>query len=277
LPLYRVTALVLAKGSTVTDRKDIQSLINDIDGILPQAGSRLPWSKPGDATRERQVLERVRSYLVSQQQNLATMTPAQAEVAQQIGQAVAQEMNILRANLMQPLQTELEALRQQRESLVQEIRQLEHTRQEMEALTQQKAVQQKFISEFSHELISRCTVSLTQQLAQIMGDLEARWVSNQATAETINSATANRGSGERVMLPQERLEQLRQLQLQSDRLLTTIDANQRVIFEALQRNLQSYQESLSQGLEKMHNLGVQGELLFTALINRLAQQLGRET
>lgn len=269
----------------MTDRKDIQSLINDIDGILPQAGSRLPWSKPGDATRERQVLERVRSYLVSQQQNLAnasesplaTMTPAQAEVAQQIGQAVTQEMNVLRANLMQPLQLDLEALHQQRESLVQEIRHLERTRQEMEALTQQKAAQQKFISEFSQELISRCTVSLTQQLAQIMGDLEARLVSNQATTEAINSATTNGGSRERVMLPQERLEQLRQLQLQSDRLLTTIDANQRVIFEALQRNLQSYEESLSQGLEKMHNLGVQGELLFTGLINRLAQQLGRET
>jgi hypothetical protein len=104
----------------------------------------------------------------------------------------------------------------------------------------------------------------------------AALVSSESTLGTIAPATSNRGKVGRVMQPQERLEQLRQLQVQSDQLLTTLDANQRVIFEALQRNLQSYQESLSQGLEKMHSLGVQGEMLFTALVNRLAQQLGRE-
>jgi prefoldin subunit 5 len=47
-------------------------------------------------------------------------------------------MDVLRADLMQPLQADLEALRQQRESLVQEIRQLERTRQQIDSLTQQK-------------------------------------------------------------------------------------------------------------------------------------------
>ncbi len=252
---------------------DIQSLIDDIDGILPHAGSRLPWHKPGDAARSSQVLERVRSYLVSQQQNLVTSRQPQVvttsvqtdvDVLQQIRQAVSQEMNVLRDDLKQPWHAQMEALHQQRQSLVQEIQQLECTLQGMVTLTQQKKAHEQFVAEFSQELISRCTTSLTQQFGLLLGDLETRWAST--TAATKGNATA----------PQERLEQLRQLQAQSDRLLITLDANQRVIFETLQSNLQSYQESLSQGLEKMHNLGAQGEMLFTALINRLASGLGRE-
>ena len=268
----------------MTSHKDIQSLIDDIDGILPKAGSRLPWSKPSDVTRERRVLERVRSYLVSQQQTFATsserslvaITPAQAEVAQQIVQAVTQEMDVLRADLMQPLQADLEALRQQRESLVQEIRQLERARWEIDSQSQQKNAQQQFISEFSQELISRCTASLTQQLAQLLGDLDARLVSSEAIDQTMGSASSDRTQVGTAMLPSDCIEQRQQLQGQSDRLLSTLEANQRVIFETLQRNLQSYQESLSQGLEKMHDLGMQGEMLFTALVNGLAQQLGRD-
>jgi len=255
----------------VTSQMDIQSLIDDIDGILPHAASRLPWHKHGDAARSSQVLERVRSYLVSQQQNLVTSRQPQAatplaptDLIQQIRQAVSQEMDVLRDDLRQPWQAEMDALRQQRQSLVQEIQQLESTKQEMAALTQQKKAHEQFISEFSQELISRCTTNLTQKFGLILGELETRWAS---------ATTATKGS---AIAPQERLEQLRHLQAQSDRLLTTLDANQRVIFETLQSNLQSYQESLSVGLEKMHNLGVQGEVLFTALINRLASGLGRE-
>lgn len=260
---------------------DIQSLIDDIDGILLIAASRPLWFKPGDPARERQVLERVRGYLVSQQQNLASRSPqgaplnASGEAAQQIVQLVSQEMSVLRADLLQPLQSDIKVLHQQRESLLQEIRQMERSKQELDLSAQPKLGQQ-FVAEFSQELVSRCTASLTQQLAQISEDLERRW--GQAIVATeATSPVSTRGSKEpRAIAPQERLEQLRQLQAESDRLLSTLDVNQRLIFETLQKDLQSYQESLSQGLEKMHSLGAQGETLFTALINRLAQQLGRE-
>ena len=268
----------------MTSQKTIQSLIDDIDGILPKAGSRLPWSKPGDVAAQHRVLERVRSYLVAQQQHLVTepekapepVNSAQTAAVQQIVQAVTQEMDLLRADLMQPLQADLQALRQQREYLVEEIRELERTKRQIDYLPHSKTPQQQIIPEFSQELMSRCAESLTQQLAQILANWEVQLLSSESTMGAITPATSNRGKVASVMQPQERLEQLRQLQVQSDQLLTTLDANQRTIFEALQRNLQGYQESLSQGLEKMHRLGVQGELLFTALVNRLAQQLGRE-
>jgi hypothetical protein len=269
----------------VTSQKDIQSLIADIDSILPKVDARLPWSKPGDAAKQRRVLERVRSYLVAQQQNFlaASENPppptnsTPTAVAQQIAQAVTQEINVLHADLLQALQTDLEALRTERDSLVREIRQLEGTRQQLASLPQQKIVQQQVISEFSQELIARCTESLTQQMAHILANVETRWIStSQSITEAITPNPAHWGNLDRVKPLQDRLEQLRQVQLQSDQMLTTLDANQRSIFETLQRNLESYQESLSQGLDKMHRLGLQGEMLYTAFVNRLVQQLGRE-
>ncbi len=267
----------------MTSQKYIQSLIDDIDAILPKAEARLPWSKPGDVAAQRRVLERVRSYLVSEQQNLVASpenppvlaTPEQQEVLQQIVQAVTQEMDVMRVNLMQPLQAEVEALHQQRDSLVQEIRQLERTKQQLDSITYQKTNEQEFISELSQGLIKRCSENLTQQLSQILANWEVR-LANMESSEAIASAPFNQTNVGSAMHPHDRLEQLRQIQEQSDRLLTNLDANQRALFEALQRNLQGYQESLSQGLDKMHRLGVQGEMLFTALVNRLAQQLGRE-
>lgn len=269
----------------MTSQKDIQSLIAAIDSTLPKVSSRLPWSKPSDITPVRQVLERVRTYLVSLQHNHGavpeqfpgTTLPAPPGVAQQISQAVAQEMSLLRTDLIQPLHTELAELRHERDSLIREIRQLENAKQQLESHSQQYAVQAQLISQLSQELVSRCTEGLTQQLTQVFVDAESRWDSRASTPEAIAQAPSAPGKSQSMMHPQERLEHLRQLQKQSDQLLTTLDANQRVIFETLQRNLHGYQESLSQGLDKMYSLSVQGEMLFTALVNRLAQQLGRET
>ncbi len=278
----------------MTSLKDIQSLIADIDSILPKADGRLPWSKLGDVARERRVLERVRGYLVSQQQNfIATSqepprstTPAeQQQVVQQIVQTVTQEIDDLLADRLQPLQADLEALRQQREALVQEIRQLEQKRQHIDFFNQHGAVQQQIISEFSQRLSHCCTESLTQQLAQILANFEASLVNAPSTQPALNPFTSHsalapahpdlNSFGRGMQLP-ETSEQLRQLQEKSDQMLTALDANQRAIFEALQRNLHAYQQSLSQGLERMYSLGVQGEMLFTSLVNRLAQPLATD-
>lgn len=269
----------------MTSPKEIQSLIADIDSILPRADARLPWSKPGEAARERRVLERVRSYLVSlQQENVAAAShelsaPAsstQTDVSQQLVQAVAREIEHLRADLLQPLQTDVATLQHERESLIQEIRALERTRQHLDALPQPHTYEQQRLEEFSQELIRRCTQSLTQQLAHVLTSWETRLASaqSQAIANTARTAAPDRFE---AIMPSPDLEHIQQLQAQSDRMLAALDANQRAIFEALQRDLQSYQESLSQGLGKMHTLSAQGQMLLTALIEHLSQQLGRVT
>lgn len=260
----------------MTSLKDIQSLIADIDSILPKADARLPWSKPGDIAKERRVLERIRSYLAAQERNLSTgaksppveAKPAQQqEMIQQLVQIVNREIDHLRADFMQPLQAEVEALLQQRDLLVREIRQLEQKRLQIDSQSQRHTVQQQILAEVSQELINRCSERLTQHLAQILAN---------STAGGVNIPATNYDRLGEINLSPNPSEQLRQLQEKSDQMLLTLEANQRAIFEVLQRDLQSYQESLSQGLERMHTLGTQGEMVFAALVNRLAQQLGRE-
>lgn len=301
--LAPVVCTVLVRGSIVTSQKDqIQTLIAEIDQVLQKASPRLPWVMSGDAAQQRRVLERVRAYLVSLQktvaednlrqartrQNLSAYdiqyqpnqgshpAPAplrgdlsQQDTARQILQVVAQEIDGLRANLMQPLQSDIEALRQQRDSLTQEIRQLESQRHHY-SLAQQQANQQQIISEFLQILMVRLQDSLAQQVAQTLSTSDSQALIGHGGASALGSLSSG------ALDQAQRLEQLQTLQARSDQLLINLDSTLRVVFEALQRNVKSYQESLSQGLERMHDLGQQGEVMFTALVNHLAQQLGRE-
>ncbi|NEO76375.1 MAG: hypothetical protein F6J99_09075 [Moorea sp. SIO4G3] len=275
----------------MTAQTDIQSLIADIDHILHKPDFPLPWLKSGDLAAAHQVLRKVRSYLVSQQQKLGvesdkistTVTPSQTGVTtsvqegvQQILRAVNQEMNLLRTDLTKPLQLELEALQQQRESLVREIQHLESTKQQLDYHTKQQTTNVQFASDFSQGLINRLVESLTQKLSQILANWEAHLKKNPTSDDSINRLPSNQDEIVAVVERQKVIEQLQQLQKQSDQLIQNIDLNQRLTFETLQRDLQGYQQSLSQELEKMHSLGMQGEMLFAAFVNRLAQQLGRE-
>jgi hypothetical protein len=245
----------------------------------------------GDVDQQRQVLEQTRNYLISLQQELAVeprdlsigqfnyqSLPAQeqsaAESAQQVLQAVLQEMNFLRSQVLHPLRNDVEALQQQRESLIQEIRLLEAQHQQY-ALPPQQINQQQLITEFLQSLMERLQENLTGQVTQMLAHLDTPSAEGRSLLEAAaNSDTS--GSLQPMLSPQQRLEQFQMLQLQSDQLLLRLDTTLRVIFDSLQNNIQGYQDSLSQGLDKMHNLGQQGEAMFSALVNRLAQQLGRE-
>lgn len=70
---------------------------------------------------------------------------------------------------------------------------------------------------------------------------------------------------------------LEALPQQVDRTLMTLDHTLHLFAETLEQNLKTYQHSLGQGLEKMHSLGRQGEVLFNELVNRLAYQLETRT
>lgn len=289
----------------MTSQKDqIQALITEIDGALRKASPRLPWVVSGDATQQRRILERVRNYLLALQQQAAdpselartqqqllahdiqyqppassagdAAVPARAgltggEDAQQVLQAMVQEMNLLRSGLMQTLQTDLEILRQQRDNLARDIQQLESQRQNY-SLAQQQLNQQQLINDFLQSLMGRVQESLAQQVSQSLANLE-----QQSLRYGVTDLAMEGREGETLPLqPAQRLEQLRSLQVQSDQLLVSLDSTISVVFEAIQRNLQTYQDSLSQGLDRMHGLGQQGEVMFTALINHLAQRLGQE-
>ena len=290
----------------------IQELIQSIDGVLSKATPRLPWVMAGEAEQQRLVLEQARQYLTHLQQQAdappelpAAPTPPAlpgagsgtsagqvGESAQQVLQAVLQEVTYLRTNIMQPMRSDVDRLRQERDELEREVRELKAQRQQYALPPQGGDASQQMLSEFLQSLMGRLQENLTVQVSEMVTDLQQR-SGNAAIAgtdarsltgsppaglssEALAGNTPGAGQALTSLTPQERLEQLQRIQAQSDQLLLKLDTTLRVIFESLQRNMHTYEESLSRGLDKMHTLGHQGEAIFTALVNRLAQQLGRE-
>ncbi|HBR00004.1 MAG TPA: hypothetical protein DD761_16050, partial [Cyanobacteria bacterium UBA11691] len=285
-----------------TDQR--QALITEIDSVLSKTQSRLPWVMAGEVSQQRRVLRRVREYLGSlplsptqrpaakgqlppssrstpgsrrrlsllgadlSQERQPILEP-QNSANQQIVQAVVQD---LRSSILIPLQEEIAALQNQREQMRQELQYLDQQRGK-NAMSGQS---QKMMTEFFQTLIDRCAQSLTQQVAQNLADLQVELLQYQSREPHDPILAADSSTDPALLTPQERLEQLRALQAQSDKLLKTLDASINVVFETLQSNLQSYSESMTQGVEHMYSLGQQGEVMFSALVNRLASQLGRE-
>jgi hypothetical protein len=279
----------------VTSQKvQIQSLIQEIDEVLSKTTPRLPWVMSSDAMQQRQVLEETRQYLASLQQQMGTaengtmpgasiavVAPGDVasglganplvanpmeESAQQVLQAVVQEMNYLRSNMLQPMRSDVDLLRQQRDALIQEIRQLEAQRQQYALPGQQN---QQLLMEFLQSAFRQMQENLSMQVTQMVANLAAA-PANPSLMGTAPSPMLN--SADPAGLYAGRPE----VQTQSDQLLLKLDSTLQVIFESLQNNVQTYQDSLEQGLSRMHNLGQQGETMFSALVTRLAEQLGRE-
>ncbi|NJO39738.1 MAG: hypothetical protein HC865_03370 [Cyanobacteria bacterium RU_5_0] len=256
------------------ENSQIQALITEIDEVLNRTTPRLPWVMSNEALRQRQVLEQSRNYLVSLQQSSGSDSPtlressqsvAAAEAsAQQILQAVVQEMNYLRLNMLQPLRSDIETLRLQRDALTQEIRQLEMQQQQYVLPPQQNP---QYLTEFLQAAMLQMQENLMGQVAQMMASLTVA-----SGDRSLNEAELNLAS----LSPVQRLERLRMFQAQSDQLMMKLDTTLRVIFESLQTNIHSYQESLEQGLSRMYSTGQQGEAVIAAFVARLARLLGGE-
>ena len=280
----------------------IQALIAEIDEVLSKPVPRFPWTGSMDTVHQRQLLERVRTYLVSPDLKLVadkelsssprfrpevvggteSTVATNQQAVDQILLAVTGEISHLRSELMQPLQEDIQALMQEQEALVQEIQQLEAKRQQQQSLAQQQANQQQIIAEFLQAL----TLSLQETLARgvFRPSVENQWLPGaQATdrdrgsdSSRLEPSQQTKGEPGEMTGTEEIDRKLQLFEADVDRLMTRLDSTMSIVFETLEANLQSYQESLSQGIEKMHGLGQQSEAMFTALVNHLAAQLGRE-
>ncbi|MDJ0774816.1 MAG: hypothetical protein QNJ49_15550, partial [Mastigocoleus sp. MO_167.B18] len=71
----------------------------------------------------------------------------------------------------------------------------------------------------------------------------------------------------------DQLQQLTRLTGDLDHRLLALDSTVNAVFNALERNILTYHDSLSQSLSRMHSKGVQGETLLTNLIDNLSQHL----
>ena len=278
----------------------IQALIAEIDEVLSKPAPRLPWTGSLDTVHQRQLLERLRGYLVSPDSKVvAAKRPAspsarpqpvpmpklpmpapRPSAAEQITLAVTGEINHLRSTLTEPLQRDIEALRQEQQALIQEIKQLEAKRQQQQSLAQQQANQQQIISEFLQVLTARLEETLARDSSQRFAGAENQLLQSSAADYSLGSGQSEQlaeTSGEQPLLtPAQRLQQMQLFQARADSLLMSLDSTMGILFDGLQANLETHQASLSQGIENMYGLSQQSEAMFAAFVNHLAEQLGRE-
>ena len=286
----------------------IQALIAEIDEVLSKPAPRLPWTGSIDTVHQRQLLERVRAYLATADSKpAASKGPANQNVrpqpvpvpkvplpaprpsaADQIMLAVTTEINHLRSSLTEPLQQDIEALRQQQQALIQEIKQLEAKRQQQQSLAQQQANQQQIISEFLQVLTARLEETLARDFSQILASPENQLLLLSAAPYSLGSGRSSQqpaldvtpnqqtSSEQPLLTPAQRFEQIQSFQARADSLLRGLDSTVDSVFDALQANLETHQASLSQGIENMYGLSQQSEAMFAAFVNHLAEQLGRE-
>ncbi|AVH69535.1 hypothetical protein [Nostoc sp. 'Lobaria pulmonaria (5183) cyanobiont'] len=277
---------------------EIQKLIADIDNLLASGGKRLSKFLSGQAQEPKEVLERIRDFLVRLQEKealessiskesseeprspLALAEPSplltkfidrdynqyplpQLKPSQEPSTIGAGELNNEFSRLIQPLRSELELLLQERATLIQEIRQLEQKRLQNYSLAQQLTNQEQMITEFLQVLMSRLVPTLTPLIGQT-GENSA------SSSGGINYATS---ANQSLLESPEGVERLTQLARELDQRLLSLDGTVNVVFEALQRNINTYYESLSQALARMHSKGMQGEQLMASFVNNLTEHL----
>jgi hypothetical protein len=237
---------------------------------LDSSGYR-SWSEPIPTTN----LEVSSGQFTSGQLMESANSPQAAlMLSQQMMQAFTQDLAQLRSSLLQPLHSETVRLQQQRDSLLQEIRQLERQRQQ-HTLIQQRASQEQQVYDFLQGLMDRLQERLSQQINQVVGTLaaQAKMGDSSLVLEGQGSALFPQEAGLPPLPPAQRVEQLQMLQARADQVMMTLDTTLRAFAEALQQNIQSYESSLSQGLEKMHSMGQQGEAIVANLVQKLADQV----
>ena len=158
----------------MTSQKDqIQSLIVDIEQVLGATKPRKPWIRASETEPQRQALARAKDYLRSLQEAFdapggwGPVDPSTGQVAgpsaegrQRLGgifseqaapqqlapqqtvdssaedvlQALLTEMKFLRSSALEPLRLEMNSLREQRDSLQQEVLSLAEERRELDRL-----------------------------------------------------------------------------------------------------------------------------------------------
>ena len=285
---------------------EIQKLIVDIDNLLASGGKRVSRFLSGQAQEPKEVLERIRNFLVrleekealengilnqsseeprsplalappsplltkfidrgNNQYSLPRPEPNQEQTTVSAGQLKSEF-----SSLIQPLRSELELLLQERATLIQEIRQLEQRRLQNYSLAQQLTNQEQMITEFLQVLMSRLVPTLTPLLAQTRENSASSSGGNSGNSEPATSAT------QPLLESPDPAERLTHLARELDQRLLSLDGTVNVVFEALQRNINTYHESLSQALARMHSKGMQSEQLIASFLNNLTQHLEQQS
>ncbi|WP_413174447.1 hypothetical protein [Anabaena azotica] len=280
----------------MTSRTDeIHKLIADIDNLLANGGNRLTKLLSGQGSEERDILQKVRDFLVklneSETSEEITPDPSEAPLSSLLARYVEQEnqqevyssysqqeqskfiggqLKDEISVLLKPLQAELTGMLQERATLAQEIRQLEQKRLQNYSLTQQLANQEQIITEFLQVLVSRLVPNLIPYLTR-----NAPNSPNLTTGEYNQEVT--KSAIQPILESADGVERLASLARELDQRLLSLDGTVNIVFQSLERNINTYHQSLSQALAKMHSQGMQGEQMMANFLNNLTEYLQQQS
>jgi hypothetical protein len=288
-------------GMAPLDQIDqIQDLVAEIDGVL--RNDDRPWILGGRVRqRQRQTLEHLRSALTRlggdlRQQATTSIVNSSATslsasnlsatnlsepalpgqpprlkasaitygAAQTAIDTFTQDLQTLRTTLLQSLQTEVTSLQEQRDQLRREI-------QEM----QRQAPGQTMLSEgMMQAFLQQLMLQLQERLSQQVLSQQTQQLASQPIGQAIiGQSTLGGSSLAPIDQAQLQFAQIQHLHDQSETLVRQVDSTLTVFAHTLEQNMRTYQQALEKGLEKMHSMGQQGEVLFAEFVNRLADRL----
>ena len=191
----------------------------------------------------------------------STTEAENARAVNTVLQAVAKDLTTLQQGVIGQLSRDVARLQAEKTRLMTDIDKLQAYYQtlqsrQLEALSQQQIAQQQlWAKQLAQVLASHLQALMIQRLNQLASTPQA-----PSTAPTAGlPLTAVTGHSDHAQ-----------------RLLASLDATFSTTFKALQQDLNSYQSSLSQQLNRMQGLEQQGEAILEALIDRLREQLHTE-
>jgi drug/metabolite transporter (DMT)-like permease len=176
--------------------------------------------------------------------------------------AMTQDIENLRQNLLGQLQHDIQRLHQEKSRLIEDVENLKSQRQ-------QQILQQQ-------QLVGKIAPALVNQLQEIVNSRL-----NQLADSSSSSQSEMRGEQDEQFLKRQETGSIpastaKDYNENVEQLITSLDSTLRETFRSLQRDLRSYQSSLSQQLGQMHSLEKQGEAILEALVSRLKKELQSE-
>jgi drug/metabolite transporter (DMT)-like permease len=174
-----------------------------------------------------------------------------SQTAETLLRSVTQDLRILQQDLLTQLNQDISRLQAEKSRLLNDIEKLQTQQQtlqsqhEIDLSRQQLAQQQAWAKQLALVLANHLQTALNERLNQSLGAYQG-----------MPQVTGTNPSSD-----------------QSYRLAASLDDTVNRTFASLRHDINSYQSSLAQQLERMHTLGQQGEAILEVLVKRLSQQL----
>jgi drug/metabolite transporter (DMT)-like permease len=195
-------------------------------------------------------------------ENIESSVSAQSDSAKSadyVLKTMTQDLHDLQNEVVTHLQQDVRRLQTEKSRLINEIEKLQNQHEAIQSQyevvlsRQQQEQQQAWAKQLALAMANHLQVALSQKLRQSspFADLEVF-----SDAPTENDAISHHSQPS----PQ----------------LASIDETLNRTFTALRNDLNSYQSSISQQIDRMQNMGKQGEAILEVLVRRISQQLQLE-